>query len=688
MTAISQISQLTEVTSLGTDDIFAVEITGSPDYKSRKVKYGTLLGAIQSNISALSGGISNVGNTAGTSGVVTGQLIFAGGNNITVSQSLNAGSATISIVGPTQSNQSLGIFVAGNSTQGSSGTIDARSFTFNAIGAASIGITNGSVEISVPVQTNQTLGAFAVGNTTQSTSRTIDARSLSFSGAGNVSVGVSNGSVVISGSAVAQTNQSMGVYVLGQTTGQSSSSTIDARSLSISAVNGASAGMSAGVLVISAATGAGGGGSFSAGVSNIGNTLGSTGTVSNQIVFAGGNNIVLSQSTGAGGATVTISASGQTNQSVGFYAVGNTTQNSSTTLDARTISLNGLGAATVGYSNGSVQISVPVQTNQAMSLFALGNTTQNSSTSRDARSLSFNGLGGITVGYSNGSIQVSGPVAQTNQSVGLYALGNTTQNSSTTLDARTISFNGLGGISVGYSNGSVQISGPSGGGGGTVSRTVWPAAQFNSISAYADGSMSFQYMPIPTNLTATRLDVMASISAQSSVIGLSTAMLEQVSIWGGIYTKNGNTLSSLSTGSTLNNNIDLGGISPNINGQRLISCPINVSATPGDYIVMVNISAVWATYSATAGAATINSTNSSTVAGSISMTMYGGTDIGSAAGIRDFGSAAPSATVGLYTGMGIYSVTSNAVPAVVSLSGITQTGTAVQRANIGIQLRG
>ena len=56
---------------------------------------------------------------------------------------------------------------------------------------------------------------------------------------------------------------------------------------------------------------------------------------------------------------------------------------------------------------------------------------------------------GITFGMSNSSVitasyTVPNVPAQTNQTVGLYALGNTTQNSSTTLDARTISYNGLG----------------------------------------------------------------------------------------------------------------------------------------------------------------------------------------------------------------------------------------------------
>src|SRR5712664_3352893 len=70
-----------------------------------------------------------------------------------------------------------------------------------------------------------------------------------------------------------------------------------------------------------------GGAVFSAGVSTLGNTLGSTGTVSNQVLLAGGNNVTLSQSTDTGGATITISA-GAGGTGVGYTAgmsnLGNT----------------------------------------------------------------------------------------------------------------------------------------------------------------------------------------------------------------------------------------------------------------------------------------------------------------------------------------------------------------------------
>lgn len=51
-----------------------------------------------SNLNA--GGISTMGNTLGTSGVGTGTIFFAGGNNITLSQATGAGARTITIIGP------------------------------------------------------------------------------------------------------------------------------------------------------------------------------------------------------------------------------------------------------------------------------------------------------------------------------------------------------------------------------------------------------------------------------------------------------------------------------------------------------------------------------------------------------------------------------------------------------------
>lgn len=74
----------------------------------------------------LSFGMSSAGNTAGTSGTVSNQIIFFGGNNITLSQSTSAGSATVSIVGGAGgAGLSAGISTGGNSL-GTSGTVTNR----------------------------------------------------------------------------------------------------------------------------------------------------------------------------------------------------------------------------------------------------------------------------------------------------------------------------------------------------------------------------------------------------------------------------------------------------------------------------------------------------------------------------------------------------------------------------------
>lgn len=47
---------------------------------------------------ALSAGVSNLGNTGGTTGLVSRQVVYVGGNNVTLSESVNGQSASISII--------------------------------------------------------------------------------------------------------------------------------------------------------------------------------------------------------------------------------------------------------------------------------------------------------------------------------------------------------------------------------------------------------------------------------------------------------------------------------------------------------------------------------------------------------------------------------------------------------------
>lgn len=307
-------------------------------------------------------------------------------------------SNNISVSVANQTNQSIGLYGEGNTSGTSSGTVDARSLSFSAGSGISIDMTNNKVNFSVqpPIR----VGVSTMGNTAGSTGTvirsyilvgtnavslsqstaaggaatvTIDAPTqtvqtqnmvsvlgstgnISFANGNNVTFG-GNASTVTASASFNQTNQSVGLYASSQTTGQSSSSTVDARSLSVRGAGIVSVGMSGGELIVSATAAGGPGAGLSAGLSNIGNTSGDTGLVSNRLVLAGGNNITLSQSTNGESATLTISAPNQSNQTIGLYAVSNSTQVSSDTFDARSMSFAGLGGISVGFSNDVVNIS-------------------------------------------------------------------------------------------------------------------------------------------------------------------------------------------------------------------------------------------------------------------------------------------------------------------------------------------
>jgi len=438
-------------------------------------------------------------------------LNFANSNGFTFSNSNGSviGSYTVPNV-PAQTNQTVGLYALGNTTQNSSTTLDARTISFNGLGAATVGFSNGSVQFSVPVQTNQSaikgLGASNTGNTAGNTglSTGVDwvlagSNNITISqstvgggpntlwvsganaGGGGIGIQVSdttytNGTVTLQ-NANGITFGSSGAggvsasYTVPSTAGLISAVNVSAgttsnnlSAMTFSNLNGVTFGLNGSVVTASVAAVGG----AQTGISGIANseTTYTSGTVSYSALGA----LTIRSTTGQ---QFQFSVNSQTNQSGGVYALGNTTgQSSSSTFDARTFSINGGGAVSVGWSNSSLLISAPntiAQTNQTVGLYALGNTTQNSSTTMDARTLSFNALGAATMGYSNGSIQVSVPT-QTAQTVGLYASSQTTgQSSSSTVDARSISLVGAGNISVGLSAGSFIISQTGGGGGAGIS---------------------------------------------------------------------------------------------------------------------------------------------------------------------------------------------------------------------------
>jgi hypothetical protein len=89
-----------------------------------------------------SGGLSNVGNTAGDTGAVTGRLVLAGGNNITVSGSTNGGSMTVTIsAGAGGAGDGFNILAAGTQTANTNVTVlfsDANGINFGMAGSSRI----------------------------------------------------------------------------------------------------------------------------------------------------------------------------------------------------------------------------------------------------------------------------------------------------------------------------------------------------------------------------------------------------------------------------------------------------------------------------------------------------------------------------------------------------------------------
>jgi hypothetical protein len=118
-------------------------------------------------------------------------LNFANSNGLTFSNS--NGSVIGSYTVPTQTVQPVAFSASGGSSNFSTlNFANSNGLTFSN--------SNGSVigSYTVPTQSNQTIGLYATSNTTQSSSGAVDARSLSFAGAGIASVGVTGNSVVIS----------------------------------------------------------------------------------------------------------------------------------------------------------------------------------------------------------------------------------------------------------------------------------------------------------------------------------------------------------------------------------------------------------------------------------------------------------------------------------------------------------
>lgn len=496
------------------------------------------------------------GNTAGQSTVSGTNIVLAGGANIT----LSANGSTVSIVG--------GAGGAGNTGYLSAGTTNASLGTVSF--ANSNGVTFGidGQTITATVQTNYLTTAMASNRGSDFVQAT-----AAFNGT-NASGTIASNAISVSVAA-----QSVQPVAASAANGSAAFST-----LSFSNANGISFSTAAGPAIVASHNGL-------TSQSNQNVTAANGGFAFQTLSFSNVNGVSFGTSAGS---AITASVAAQTNQTLGGYFVGNTTgQSSSSTWDARTLSIDGAGIVSAGWSAGSIRISA-TQSNQAFSAGAASSTFQTLSF-QDSNGLSFsNNAGAIRVSYTRnvasnaiqavGSASGSGTntsrfaaddhvhpgvfsmgVSNLGNSAGdtrvdvgrfvlagganitlsqataanalntisivagagggetrltAYAVSNTTQSSSGTIPLSSMQFAGAGIASVGVTNGSVVISVPAGGGGGDGG--VFAGVSTDGNTAGSTGTVSTgNFVLVGSNgITLSQSTGAAGSAATVTILGL------------------------------------------------------------------------------------------------------------------------------------------------------------------------
>jgi hypothetical protein len=441
-----------------------------------------------------------------------------------------------------------------------------------------------------------------------------------------------------------------------------------------------------------------GGGAFTAGVSTGGNTVGTTGTVNNQIVFAGGNNVTLSQSTAAGGASVTISGANQSNQSLGIYGLGNTSGTSSGTADARSLSFSAGSGITVDMTNNQVNMSVQPPIRVGVS--TMGNTAGSTGTvirsyilvgsnaATLSQSTAAGGAATVTIDVPTQTIQTQNMVSVEGSTgnidfanangvtFGFNASTITASHNGLTTAAQsdhshgnpTLNLTNLSGTTASASNGlTLSLSAAAPGGGVVMSRFDAPIGQLSS-SGMTNASASVKYLSIPTGISFSRVDVPILLSLASSA----TANTGNILISSGLFisTRNGVSLEPVtgSMGTTTYTWASNTANFSNLSGARNASFAINTSLSAGEYWIGFQMST---NNNSSIGTATTQYANTLSV-------FYNSVHSGSA--YNDLGSAT-NTSVG-WMNQGVHTNTVTATNQTLSFQNISKSGTAFVRGNI------
>lgn len=613
-------------------------------------------------ISGGAGGGGGVAVSAGAASVSNGTVVFSNSHNV----SFGLNGSTVTASASYSQSTAPGAIAAGTQTA-TSGTMvfsNSNGITFGMSGSTRITASHDGLTS----QSNQAFSA-AGGSSAFQTLSFLNANGLSFSNNG--------GGVQASYTVPTQTVQTQSL-IAALYDGANSISTGTVR---LSNLNGISFGINGQTL-----TGSHNGLTSQ---SNQNVTAGNGGFAFQTLSFSNANGISFGTSAGSAITASHNAITSQSNQQISGYAVSNTTQSSSGTLNAANLSFAGAGIASVGVSNGSVVISVPSGGGAGDGVVSLGmstegNTAGTTGTVSSGRMI-FVGSGPISLSQSlngqSGTLSILGPATSSLSATGFlsistngstisigagplsfYATGNTTQSSSGTIDGRSITIQGTGGASVGVSNGSIVISGAAAGGGGGITRNGYQPHLYGAemvAGAHGAGTLFIQPMPEVPDFQHDRIVMPLQISNATNSSGSWT-----LSVSVGIYTKNASTLSLVNSTSTSFNATASGTVGSYslFGGIRHLTIPWTSTRTAGDYWI-----GIW------------SRTTSGGVAGMTLNQMLASQPNSSYSGILG---AASNATVQFLLGQGRYSATTTGFPGSVGFTQIQGDSSILQRVPI------
>jgi hypothetical protein len=501
------------------------------------------------------------GISAGTQSVSTGTMVFSDSNGISFGMSGNsritANYTVPTVMGISAGTQSVntGTVVFSNSNNVTFGMSGSSRITasFSTLPETPFGVSAGTQSVSTGTlvfsnSNNITFGMSGSSRITASFStlpetpfgisagtQSVSTGTMVFSNSNGISFGMSNSNAITA--SFTRNVASNAIQSVGSATGSGTNTSRFAADDHVHA------------------------GVFSMGVSTGGNTANQTRVDVGRFVFEGGNNVTLSQVTAAGALnTIVISAGGGAGGgNINAFATSNTTQSSTGVLSTASMIFAGAGGVSVGISNGSVVISGGAGGGGA---FSAGISTQGNTAG--------------TTGFIGSQIQFVGS--------GPMSLSQSVNGQSATLSIigpATSSLSATGIVSISVNASTISIGAPLGG--GITLEGFMPAGLMDALwvtTVAGQSTVMVEPMDVPLVFKFDRILQPIFMTATSNSSGSHT-----LSFHVGIFTRNGSTLSLLSSTSTtyaLTHSGTAGSYS-RWSGLRFMSIPWTGTLTAGNY---------------------------------------------------------------------------------------------------------